>query len=479
MKTKRSTLRNSVVENNNEKTAVYSQNSSITDIMATDDGKFQYSTDGGQSFEEVSTQVDATLSTTSENPVQNKVITENINNIINNVTKIENSSGGGSVGALSNTDTGGAVGHGAIAISGGGAVGSGANTQNGGGAVGASASCSGSGGAIGFDARTSNGFAGGMMAKTVNSNNSGIDAIQLGTGTNSTEKTLQIYNDNIYNANTHTLTVENAQIDGNITDGTNTVTVADIATKVKFITLTSTTNTHLTDEQKGILLEDENNYIVAGGRVFRYSNNLSTADNVKFYTFVGNGATTEDKIIQTCSFFSGNTPALLSFNSEVNINNLATKNDIQTNNNQLENGAGYITSPEFIATSYDLINPVSSKIVDNSVSSGPKNKWIFNKMFYEVSTSDVQSSIQTIYNFLNSLNLETDKVYNCLVGNDVGILLKSTLPGVSKYSYQITAFGKRNCYFYVADTAATTRFALHCFFSTDVYNTLFLNGIWK
>lgn len=363
MKTKRSSLRNSVVENNNEKTAVYSQNGSITDIMATDDGKFQYSKDGGQSFEEVSTQVDNTLSTTSENPVQNKVITKKFNDI--------------------------------------------------------------------------------------------------------------------YNANTHTLTVENAQIDGNITDGTNTVTVANIATKVKFITLTSTTNTQLTDEQKGILLEDENNYIVAGGRVFRYSNNLSTADNVKFYTFVGNGATTEDKIIQTCSFFSGNTPALLSFNSEVNINNLATKNDIPTNNNQLENGAGYITSPEFIATSYDLINPVSSKIVDNSVSSGPKNKWIFNKMFYEGSMSDVQSSIRTIYNFLNSLNLETDKVYNCLVGNDVGILLKSKLPGNSKYSYLITAFGERNCYFYVADTAATTRFVLRCFFSTDVYNTLFLNGIWK
>lgn len=218
MKTKRSSLRNSVVENNNEKTAVYSQNGSITDIMATDDGKFQYSKDGGQSFEEVSTQVDATLSTTSENPVQNKVITNKFNDI--------------------------------------------------------------------------------------------------------------------YNANTHTLTVENAQIDGNITDGTNTVTVADIATKVKFITLTSTTSTNLTDEQKGILLEDENNYIVAGGRVFRYSNNLSTADNVKFYTFVGNGATTEDKIIQTCTFFSGTTPALLSFNSELNVGNI---NSLKVETSLIEN----------------------------------------------------------------------------------------------------------------------------------------------
>lgn len=345
MKTKRSSLRNSVVENNNEKTAVYSQNGSVTDIMATDDGKFQYSKDGGQSFEEVSTQVDTTLSTTSENPVQNKVITENINNIVNNVTKIENSSGGGAVGAFAN--------------------------------------CSGSGGAIGFDARTSNGFAGGMMAKTVNSNNSGIDAIQLGTGTNSTEKTLQIYNDNIYNANTHTLTSQNVQVSGNITDGTNTVTVADIA----------------------------------------------------------------------------------------------TKNDIPTNNNQLENGAGYITSPEFIEISYDLIGSISSSnIVDNTISSGAKNKWIFNKMFYEVSTSDEQSSIQTIYNFLNSLNLETDKVYNCLVASDVGILLKRELPGNGNYFYRITAFGERNCYFHVAKTA--TGFRLSCYLNTN-YNNLPLNGIWK
>lgn len=467
MKTKRSLLRNSVVENNNEKTAVYSQNGSITDIMATDDGKFQYSKDGGQSFEEVSTQVDNTLSTTSENPVQNKVITENIDDIVHNVTKLRNELFGGfSAGSGSSTTSGAAMG--LYAKSGqGGAIGHNANT--------------GSGGAVGTATLSGDGFSGGKGAKCGQSGDDIYDNIQLGTGTNAQEKTLQVYDDNIYNANTHTLTVKNAQIDGNITDGTNTVTVADIATKVKFITLTSTTNTHLTDEQKGILLEDENNYIVAGGRVFRYSNNLSTADNVKFYTFVGNGATTEDKIIQTCSFFSGNTPALLSFNSEVNINNLATKNDIPTNNNQLENGAGYITSPEFIATSYDLINPVSSKIVDNSISSGPKNKWIFNKMFYEASTSDVQSSIRTIYNFLNSLNLETDKVYNCLVGNDVGILLKNKLPGVSKYSYRITVFGERRCNFYVADTVATapTRFALHCFFSTEVYINLPLNGIWK
>ena len=40
-----------------------------------------------------------------------------------------------------------------------------------------------------------------------------IDAIQLGAGTNSNPKSLQVYNDNIYNAETHTLTVQNIESD--------------------------------------------------------------------------------------------------------------------------------------------------------------------------------------------------------------------------------------------------------------------------
>lgn len=38
--------------------------------------------------------------------------------------------------------------------------------------------------------------------------------IQLGTGTNSTANTLQVFNDNIYNHNTHTLTVQNIELNG-------------------------------------------------------------------------------------------------------------------------------------------------------------------------------------------------------------------------------------------------------------------------
>jgi hypothetical protein len=49
----------------------------------------------------------------------------------------------------------------------------------------------------------------GMRAKVT-----GDDAIQFGAGTNSKSKTLQLYNDNIYNWNTHTLTVQNIELNG-------------------------------------------------------------------------------------------------------------------------------------------------------------------------------------------------------------------------------------------------------------------------
>lgn len=67
------------------------------------------------------------------------------------------------------------------------------------------------GGSVGYNAMTSDGFAGGFNAKTI-SGDTKIDAIQLGNGTNSTSKSLQVYNDNIYNSNTHTLTVENLKV---------------------------------------------------------------------------------------------------------------------------------------------------------------------------------------------------------------------------------------------------------------------------
>ena len=107
-----------------------------------------------------------------------------INNIANNTTKIANIFGGASAGKN------------AIAIG---------------------------GGAIGNGATAGNGFAGGFDAKAVNENGVVIDAIQLGTGTNTTEKSLQIYDDNIYNASTHTLTASTITAASNLNCDTDNV----------------------------------------------------------------------------------------------------------------------------------------------------------------------------------------------------------------------------------------------------------------
>ena len=89
-------------------------------------------------------------------------------------------SGGGFVGGYLSSAEGGA------------AVGSGATAFNGG-AVGYQASVE-TGGAIGCEAAAAQGFSGGFNAK------SEVDAIQLGTGTNSVPKSLQVYSHTVMNA---------------------------------------------------------------------------------------------------------------------------------------------------------------------------------------------------------------------------------------------------------------------------------------
>ena len=58
-------------------------------------------------------------------------------------------------------------------------------------------------------ADSSGGTAIGYKARVTSSN-----SIQLGAGTNSTSNTLQIRNDNIYKTDTHTLTVQNIELNG-------------------------------------------------------------------------------------------------------------------------------------------------------------------------------------------------------------------------------------------------------------------------
>lgn len=115
---------------------------------------------------------------------------------------MQNEAGGFAGGENATATSGGAVGLGAFS-DGGGAVGKSADTQNGGavgygahthkgGAVGAGARAL-NGGSVGLGALTSNGFAGGQYAITYDENGDFIDAVQLGTGTNPNEKTLQVY----------------------------------------------------------------------------------------------------------------------------------------------------------------------------------------------------------------------------------------------------------------------------------------------
>ena len=105
---------------------------------------------------------------------------------------------GGAIGAEAEADTGGAVGRKAWTGNGG-AVGYLAYAANGGGSVGSNAN-SDAGGAVGTNAKAGAGFAGGSGAKAVDSSNNGIDAIQLGTGTNNTPKTLQVYGHQLLDA---------------------------------------------------------------------------------------------------------------------------------------------------------------------------------------------------------------------------------------------------------------------------------------
>ena len=99
---------------------------------------------------------------------------EQLSEVIDNKANIRNNYGGFEGGYNANASVGGAIG--AIAKAG-------------------------NGGAIGAQTITGDGFAGGMGAQTVNSAKEGIDAIQLGTGTNNNEKTLQVYSYQLMDAN--------------------------------------------------------------------------------------------------------------------------------------------------------------------------------------------------------------------------------------------------------------------------------------
>lgn len=192
------------------------------------------STDNGATFIDVATQqgnsnkseIDGLLSQTS-------TMLSDIGNLENNNINIKNANSGFSAGEGATANNGGAIGWHAKATSGG-AVGSGATATTGGaigvgatagsggavggnatattgGAIGEMASATGGGaigisakatdgGAIGWYAKAGNGFSGGYNAQVGAIGGNYIDAIQLGTGTNNTPKTLQVYNYKVYDS---------------------------------------------------------------------------------------------------------------------------------------------------------------------------------------------------------------------------------------------------------------------------------------
>lgn len=167
-------------------------------------------------------------------------LTNNLNNVLNNSSRIANAFGGGFSGGQNslvagvNQASGAAIGRDSWVYGGGVAGGRYAHVyndstlnQSGGAALGESSTVVGAGGAVGNNARNGAGFSGGFDARVKDDGEIGthyIDAIQLGTGLNETPKTLQIYDDNIYNASTHTLTVEKAEVNGKPVATVNTAT---------------------------------------------------------------------------------------------------------------------------------------------------------------------------------------------------------------------------------------------------------------
>ena len=120
--------------------------------------------------------------------------------------------GGASIGVKASSGTGGSAGHTATTQNGG-AMGNSATSTSG--FAGGARSTAGTGGAVGVDSKSErggaagqgaiagDGFCGGYEAQTT-VNDDGvthIDAIQLGTGTNSNEKTLQVYDYQLMRAN--------------------------------------------------------------------------------------------------------------------------------------------------------------------------------------------------------------------------------------------------------------------------------------
>lgn len=110
------------------------------------------------------------------------------------------------------------------------AIGNGTQTSNGGIAIGNNANGQNGNIAIGNSASVGNYTNQIALGGYSNARNNSV--IQLGSGTNSTANSFQIFNDNIYKTDSHTLTVQNATVNSNPVYGTITDTSAPTTTTV-------------------------------------------------------------------------------------------------------------------------------------------------------------------------------------------------------------------------------------------------------
>ncbi len=143
----------------------------------------------------------------SDNPVKSEGILAELNKKANKANNFGGFNGGqssqatqgGAVGYNSTATDGGAVGVNAFTQDGG-AVGMSAHAKNGG-AVGQGSETT-NGGAVGESAVAGDGFAGGKNAQATK-NDEPIDAVQLGTGVNQNQKTLQVYSYQLMDSTGH------------------------------------------------------------------------------------------------------------------------------------------------------------------------------------------------------------------------------------------------------------------------------------
>lgn len=143
-----------------------------------------------------STTTDSELSNTSTNPVQNKVIT----NILSPSSVYDPLV----LGKGASADTSQVLEYST-------AIGNNASTYKNGTSLGYNARTAAYGTSVGASSSASNY----SVSVGVAAHSPAQKAIQIGEGINSTANTVQFHEDNIYNTSTHTLTVQNAEVNGN------------------------------------------------------------------------------------------------------------------------------------------------------------------------------------------------------------------------------------------------------------------------